>query len=414
MSRPLRITFVADAQSPIARSWIDGVAGSGHTVQVLSTYPGAAAGERWAAFATLPTLVVRGTGARDTVRAMHLARDSGEGAHSLSPSATAGPAGLARRTLIASRRLAEAATAPIVGRAVLREVGGFEPDLVHALRIPHEAVHAWMALRDRPGVPFLVSSWGNDFTLHAASSRVLAALTTRVLRRADGFHADCERDVGLARTQGLLGTKPSLVVPGSGGLDTRMFVPAEVAPTAPVVLNPRSLRPYVRTDVFLLAARRVLDRRPDASFVGVGLAGSTEVVRLVEDLGIGPSVQLLPHVRHEAMASLYREARTTVSPSFHDGTPNTVLEAMACGSFPVVGDLASLREWIADGENGLLVDPHDPVSLGDAVLRSLDDDGLVERARLRNRELIGRRADRCAVMKAVDEFYRVVVGARER
>ena len=42
----------------------------------------------------------------------------------------------------------------------------------------------------------------------------------------------------------------------------------------------------------------------------------------------------------------------TVSPSTHDGTPNTLLEGMACGSFPIVGDLESLREWIEPGLTG--------------------------------------------------------------
>jgi hypothetical protein len=44
-----------------------------------------------------------------------------------------------------------------------------------------------------------------------------------------------------------------------------------------------------------------------------------------------------------------------VSPAIHDGTPNSLLEGMACGCFPVAGDLESIREWITHGQNGLLV-----------------------------------------------------------
>ena len=74
-------------------------------------------------------------------------------------------------------------------------------------------------------------------------------------------------------------------------------------------------------------------------------------------LGISESVRFLPAQDRSGMADLFCAATLTVSPSTHDGTPNTLLEAMACGSFPIVGDLASLREWIEPGVNGLAVDP---------------------------------------------------------
>ena len=34
----------------------------------------------------------------------------------------------------------------------------------------------------------------------------------------------------------------------------------------------------------------------------------------------------------------------------HDGTPNTLLEGMACGCLPVAGDLDSIREWLKPGQ----------------------------------------------------------------
>lgn len=54
------------------------------------------------------------------------------------------------------------------------------------------------------------------------------------------------------------------------------------------------------------------------------------------------------------MAELFRLSSVAVSPSLHDGTPNTLLEAMDCGCIIVTGDIESVREWINDGENGSL------------------------------------------------------------
>lgn len=44
------------------------------------------------------------------------------------------------------------------------------------------------------------------------------------------------------------------------------------------------------------------------------------------------------------MAYLFRLADVTVSLSEDDGTPNTLLEAVACGCFPIAGDIESVRE----------------------------------------------------------------------
>jgi glycosyltransferase involved in cell wall biosynthesis len=101
----------------------------------------------------------------------------------------------------------------------------------------------------------------------------------------------------------------------------------------------------------------------------------------------------------------------SVSPSMHDGTPNTLLEAMACGCFPIAGDLESIREWLVRGETGLIIDPADDEGLAWAILRALQDDGLRQTAARRNIEVIRQRADYPACMQQAEGFYRQVVEA---
>jgi len=82
---------------------------------------------------------------------------------------------------------------------------------------------------------------------------------------------------------------------------------------------------------------------------------------------------------------------------------------MACGCFPVVGDLESLREWITPGVNGLLADPADPEALAQAICQALDSPDLRHRAAHINSKLIAERADFKTVMQKADEFYRTVI-----
>jgi glycosyltransferase involved in cell wall biosynthesis len=101
-----------------------------------------------------------------------------------------------------------------------------------------------------------------------------------------------------------------------------------------------------------------------------------------------------------------------VSPSTHDGTPNTLLEAMACGCTPVAGDLESIREWITPGLNGLLVDPGDPLGLADAICEALGNARLRARAREHNQIMIRERAEYQGVMHKAESFYEKLIQER--
>ncbi len=112
------------------------------------------------------------------------------------------------------------------------------------------------------------------------------------------------------------------------------------------------------------------------------------------------------------MAELFRQSQITVSVTTHDGTPNTLLEAMACGSFPIVGDIESLHEWITQGENGLLVDPGDPNALAEAILTAISRPELRRQARELNLQLVKQRAEYGWVMQQAEEFYERMISKK--
>jgi len=117
------------------------------------------------------------------------------------------------------------------------------------------------------------------------------------------------------------------------------------------------------------AARRLKREHPDARVSLVGfLDGSPDSVseaelREIQAGGVaylgGMSDVRLPLADH----SIY------VLPSYREGTPRSVLEAMATGRAIITTDAPGCRETVVDGENGLLVAPRDGNSLFDAMLR---------------------------------------------
>ena len=87
---------------------------------------------------------------------------------------------------------------------------------------------------------------------------------------------------------------------------------------------------------------------------------------------------------------------------------------MACGCFPVAGDIESVREWITDAENGLLCNPTDKESIARAIARALEDRRLRAKAMAYNVPLVNEQADYDGVMAKAEEFYRRVAQASAR
>jgi hypothetical protein len=386
----MRLLFVADGRSAIALNWIRYFISSDHEVHLASSFPCRAV-EGIAGLYEIPVAFSQfKTGASG--------KSPGDRGKGLWSGALAG-----MRTLF--RQWLGPLTLPGASRQLRGVVQRVKPDLVHAMRIPYEGMLTDMALRQSTAAPWLVSIWGNDFTLHARSNPWMGALTRTVMHSAHGLHADCQRDIRLGHAWGYPTSRPSIVLPGGGGVQTDVFYPPH-QPPGPMVINPRGFRAYVRNDTFFASIPQVLKTFPQARSLCVGMEGDPQAVHWVESLGISGSVTLLPAQTRPAMASLFRQARVAVSPTTHDGTPNTLLEAMACGCIPVAGDLESLREWIKPGENGLLFDPASAPELALATIKALQDDALQQQAIEQNTWLIATRAEYHSVMSAAEKFYR--------
>ena len=292
-------------------------------------------------------------------------------------------------------------------------VGDLKPDIVHALRIPFEGMlSSWLPEE----IPLVISTWGNDLTLHARGSILMGRFTHRALERANGLISDTLRDIRLAREWGLRPEAPVLEVPGNGGVDLHEIetienqnrpVPKFLKKDSPLIINPRGFRPgSVHQEVFFQSIPKVLTELPNAQFVCTGMIGQKDALYWVNQLGIKDNVVLLPYLNQIDLWNLFLHPGVYVSVSSHDGTPNTLLEAMACGCLPICGDIESIREWITSGENGLLVDPQDPQAVADAIVNAVQDKVLQEKSKKLNKEIIHNKADVLVVRKKIASFYK--------
>jgi Glycosyltransferase len=386
----MRILYVADGRSPIAQNWIRHFAhraGQADEVYLASTF-------------ACPTGVDFPLNGLEIVPVAFSAYKKVTQQPGTAPARTVGLRTAIRQWF-----------GPITIRRAADRLRGFiervKPDLIHAMRIPYEGMLAADAYTGRP---LVVSIWGNDFTLHAPSTRLMGYYTRWTMQVADALHTDCRRDVRLAREWGFGEEKLALVAPGNGGVRTDVFYPPPQPVEEPVIINPRGFRPYVRNDAFFKAIPLVLEKHSKARFIFALMAGESQAHQWMQELKIEHAVELLPSLSHPKMAEVFRRAQIVASPSLHDGTPNSLLEGIACGCFPIAGDLESIREWITPAENGLLFDSNDPRSIANAIVAAIENKNLRTKAAGLNQNMITARAEYGQNMQKAEEFYRKIIG----
>lgn len=163
-------------------------------------------------------------------------------------------------------------------------------------------------------------------------------------------------------------------------------IPSKVAEAKviaePFLLAVGTLEPRKNLRVTLEAYARARSRLPVLPpLVIVGRQGWGEV-RLREwlsELGLVDHVRLAGSVTDQELFALYRSAVVLLYPSLQEGFGFPPLEAMACGCPVIASNTSSLPEVV--GEAGLLVDPTNPETLAESVLRLFADPPLAERLR---------------------------------
>ncbi len=104
-----------------------------------------------------------------------------------------------------------------------------------------------------------------------------------------------------------------------------------------------------------------------------------EIFAHVDTLKLRDAIIWLENAAYADLPAIYNGAAMLVLPSHYEGFGLTALEAMACGTPPIVSNRSSLPEVV--GEAGILVEPDDPLAIADAMQRLLADTALHENLR---------------------------------
>jgi L-malate glycosyltransferase len=225
----------------------------------------------------------------------------------------------------------------------------WRPGLVHA----HQANSvSWHAVAAAAPLPVVVTLWGSDVLHTPQRSPAHRWLVRRALGGASAWTADAQ--VLLQAATALAGPGPlQRWIPL--GLDHITPAVFDGVPRPPRMLSCRLHKPLYRIDAILRAFARLPASHADWALEVAAAGIETEALQnLAAELQLGPRVVFTGMLDRDALQQAYQRSALFVSVPQSDGTSVSLLEAMAAGCLPLLSSLPANREWVHDGQGGVL------------------------------------------------------------
>lgn len=278
--------------------------------------------------------------------------------------------------------------------AFVRAMQRFQPDLIHVMELQHEGyrfIQELPRLKQPIGRNWLYSCWGSDLFWFSKLPEHRERVTD-FIRQCPNLHTDCHRDLQVARELGFSGHYFGMY-PGCGGFELAEMraLHAPGKPSGRRVIACKGYEHWVgRFSAVLEALERCVDEL-DGYRIAV-YSATPDARKLIKQASakLAAKIDLLPTVIPSSeIYSLFGRSRISIAASMSDGVPNSMLESMIMGAFPIqTNPGGATAEWIDDGQNGLLIDHDNVAGIAECLRQALRDDELVDRAAEANAERV--------------------------
>lgn len=293
-------------------------------------------------------------------------------------------------------------------RALTDLMRSWRPDVVMGYT-PKPAIYASLAA-SRVGVPHIVpmlTGLGYAFLPGGGAKRrlvraVSGTLYKRALARAHAVVFHNADDAAVLRKAGCLPRDLPVHIVSGSGVDLDHFTTEPLASTENglVFLMIARLVGYKGVGEYCEAAQRLKPRFPEADWLLVGPEERGPAGYARETLArFGDAVTYLGPA--DDVRPMLKRCHVYVLPSYGEGMPRTVLEALATGRPVITTDARGCRETVINGSNGSLVPIRNAAALADAMTAMLEGPELLADMGRRSRALAEERFDVNLVNKAM-------------
>jgi len=230
-------------------------------------------------------------------------------------------------------------------------IKSLQPSVVHSLELQNAGYVALRALSaGKPkNLKLLVTNWGSDIFWFQRFPKHKAKLQ-KLMKLADVYSAECERDVVLARNLGFTG-QAMPVIPNAGGFSEADFAIPRLAPSERKTIALKGYHGWVgRAKVSLEAVREMSEELQGYKIIVY--SANKSVLKLAKQVSKQTGLEITAFgkgaMSHKQVLEMFAKSKIYVGLSESDGISTSMLEAMAMGAIPVQTSTACCNEWFGD------------------------------------------------------------------
>ena len=253
-------------------------------------------------------------------------------------------------------------------KQIKKQIADFQPTVIHIHQANSYAFYALLASR-KTKIPTILTAWGSDILVIPKSNFLLKKMVQFNLKTADFLTSD---STFMAAEMKKLAPSINEILIANFGIDVTPIN----CPKENIVYSNRLHKKLYRVDKIIEAFARFKqnNERKDWRLVVAATGNETESLKdKVNELCLTDDVEFVGWIQKEDNEQWYSKAKIWVSIPESDATSISLLEAMACGSIPVVSDLPANREWIQSGVNGIVVEDLESDFISDALLLNQEE-----------------------------------------
>ena len=279
-----------------------------------------------------------------------------------------------------------------------------QPDVIHSFEMQSCSYPILKTMQKYPHIPWLYSCWGNDLYYYQQFSTHLKKIK-QVLQRVDFLHTDCNRDFILAKKIGFL-RKHVGVIPGGMGYKLAELEKYKLPVEERKIILVKGYENEFGRGLNIIKALQQL--KLDYEIIVFG--SHINVINYIIANKLDFKVFDRHGLSHQELMELMGKSILYLGNSISDGMPNTLLEAIIMGAFPIQSNPGNASaEIVVAGKNGFLIEnPNDEKAIATLILKILQDPELLQKAFDVNQKIAKERLDYTVNQQKILALYQQI------
>jgi glycosyltransferase involved in cell wall biosynthesis len=263
-----------------------------------------------------------------------------------------------------------------------------KPDVVQSFVLFSACAPILGVMNKYPDLKWIYSAWGNDLFYFQNQANYLKDIKA-VLPRVNYMFADCSRDFEIAKKYGFRGEFLG-VYPGGGGFEFNFEDNIYPVKKRKIILIKGYQKLFGESISVLKAIQESESELKDYEIVVFGADG--KCLEYIEGSGMEtkPNFKVQQNIGRGDVMKLMGQSLIYIGNSISDGMPNTMLEAMIMGAFPIQSNPGgATEELLTHGKNGFLItNPLNVEEIKTLILEAIGDKNFLEKAVMHNFKMI--------------------------